>query len=232
MNAAAYRFDLLGWLQFERLCELVLEREAGLSGIEWVGHANEGLVALVDGPEVSAGRRLRIPGPTAVAVVWVRIDRSAANRLMQLLDSVSAVHTVTGFWRDQVLVLTNLDAEEAKGALRSQFADVKRFVVLGARELGESLDRDADLRAAMPSVLGLRDLDPLIDRGVQARSSLEVDPAQVLARVFWPTRAYERARSVLSRHRFVVLTGPPEEIIRRRWLLIHAEERTARNIAE
>jgi hypothetical protein len=28
--------------------------------------------------------------------------------------------------------------------------------------------------------------------------------------VFWPTRAYERARAVLARHRFVVLTGPPE----------------------
>jgi hypothetical protein len=31
-----------------------------------------------------------------------------------------------------------------------------------------------------------------------------------LARVFWPTRAYERARDVLARYRFVVLTGPPE----------------------
>ena len=28
--------------------------------------------------------------------------------------------------------------------------------------------------------------------------------------MFWPTRAYERARDVLGRHRFVVLTGPPE----------------------
>jgi hypothetical protein len=31
-----------------------------------------------------------------------------------------------------------------------------------------------------------------------------------LARVFWPTHAYERAYDVLGRHRFVVLTGPPE----------------------
>jgi head-tail adaptor len=30
--------------------------------------------------------------------------------------------------------------------------------------------------------------------------------------------------------RRLVLTGPPEEIIRRRWLLIHAEERTSRKI--
>jgi hypothetical protein len=30
--------------------------------------------------------------------------------------------------------------------------------------------------------------------------------------------------------RRLVLTGPPEEIFRRRWLLIHAEERTDRNL--
>jgi head-tail adaptor len=32
--------------------------------------------------------------------------------------------------------------------------------------------------------------------------------------------------------RRLVLTGPPEEIFRRRWLLIHAEERTSRNISQ
>ena len=32
--------------------------------------------------------------------------------------------------------------------------------------------------------------------------------------------------------RRLVLTGPPEEIFRRRWLLIHAEERISRNISQ
>ena len=39
---------------------------------------------------------------------------------------------------------------------------------------------------------------------------MDVERAQALARVFWPSRAYERARDVLARLRFVVLTGPPE----------------------
>ena len=75
----------------------------------------------------------------------------------------------------------------------------RRAVVLGAGEISDALDRDAGLRLAMPSVLGLRDLAPLIDREVRGRSSLDVDGAQELARVFWPTRAYERARAVLGR---------------------------------
>jgi len=123
---------------------------------------------------------------------------------------VSGIPARLGFWFDQVLVLTNLDGAEAQRALGLRVSQVKRFVVLGARELGDSVDRHPELRAAMPSVLGLRDLTPLIDRDALARSSLDVDVAQELARVFWPTHAYERARTVLERHRFVVLTGPPE----------------------
>jgi len=62
----------------------------------------------------------------------------------------------------------------------------------------------------MPSVLGSRDLTALLSAGARARSSLDVERVQALARVFWPTRAYEHAREVLARYRFVVLTGPPE----------------------
>jgi hypothetical protein len=203
-----YRLDELGWLQFERLCGLVLEREVGLTDLRWIGHADEGRVALVDQAVVLPDARLH--GPLAVAVVWVRADPSLAHRLMHLFAGASAVRSELGFWFDRVLVLTNLDSHDAQLGLAQQFTEVERFAVLGARELGECLDRRPDLRAAMPSVLGLRDLGSLISPGQQDRSSLDVGLAQELARVFWPTRAYERARAVLDRHRFVVLTGPPE----------------------
>jgi hypothetical protein len=204
---SAYRLDDLGWLQFERLCSLVLECGASVTGLEWLGHADEGRVALVDGPARLAERDLRTAGPWAVAVVWVR---RADHRLSDLVAGVSSVGSVLGVLPDQVLVLTNLAGDEAQRELRRRFPEVKRFVVLGALELSESLDRHWGLRAAMPSVLGLRDLNPLIEGDALARSSLDMSGAQELARVFWPTRAYERARAVLGRHRFVVLTGPPE----------------------
>lgn len=56
-------------------------------------------------------------------------------------------------------------------------------------DLAEVLDRRPELRLAMPSVLG--HLDPL-------------------ARVFVPTNAHAKAIGTLERHRFCVLTGPPE----------------------
>jgi hypothetical protein len=139
-----------------------------------------------------------VDGPFAVGVVWVRDDTSLADRLTHLFAGVSAVPSELGFWFARVVVLTNLDAKEAQQALELRFRDVEQFIVLGATEFGECLDHHPELRAAMPSVLGLRDLDSLITPDARQRSSLEIEVAQELARVFWPTRAYAHARAVLA----------------------------------
>lgn len=205
---SSYRLDELGWLQFDRLCSLVLEAEAGLSDLRWRGHSDIGRVALVDEQVALRDPRMRVHGPATVAVIWVRDESDLEARLSEFLVRVASV---PGELEERLLVLTNLDREQALEALGQQsIVRRKRVVVLGALEIGASLDRNPWLRAAMPSVLGLRDLGPLIDREVLDRSSLDVAGAQALARVFWATRAYDRARAVVGRHRFVVLTGPPE----------------------
>ncbi|MBV8218480.1 MAG: hypothetical protein JO325_08440, partial [Solirubrobacterales bacterium] len=206
----SYRIDELGWLQFERLCELVLEHEAGLADLTWKGHGDWGRVALVDGDVALTHPRLRMRGPVAVAVVWVREYITQQHRLSILSSGMLAVPSELGFWFERVLVCTNIDGKEAERRLAQRFHDVERFVVLGSRELSASIDRHPELRATMPPVLGLRDLEPLIAAGARERSTLDIAAAQELARVFWPTRAYSRARTVLGQHRFVVLTGPPE----------------------
>ncbi|MGN6870355.1 MAG: hypothetical protein ACTHMY_18350 [Solirubrobacteraceae bacterium] len=210
MAIGPYRLDELGWLQFERLCEMVLAEEAGVREVTWLGRADRGRVAMVDTDAVLERVGLRLRGPFAVAVLWVRGSPSQAERLKYLLTGAWSVPSELGVWFERVLVLTNLDAREAQTALTQRFGSEREFAVLGARELSDSLDRHPSLRAAMPSVLGLRELEPLIAAEVGRCSTVDVSTAQDLARVFWPTRAYERAREVLRRHRFVVLTGPPE----------------------
>jgi hypothetical protein len=184
-------------------------------------------VAVIDQTFALRDRGIRFDGPTTVAALWVRNHGSMNHRLTELADRVQRL---AHEFDDRLLLLTNLDGEEAVRAIRGHallpddegghsvgltagnvlMADHRQVLVLGAREIGATLDRTPQLRAALPSVLGLRDLEPLIDPAVRKRSSLDVRGAQELARVFWPTRAYERSRSVLARHGFVVLTGPPE----------------------
>lgn len=64
MQRGSYRLDELGWLQFERLCSLVLAQEAGLADLTWLGRADRGRAALVDADVVLAASdaRLRCAG--------------------------------------------------------------------------------------------------------------------------------------------------------------------------
>jgi hypothetical protein len=206
-----YRLDDLGWLQFDRLCSLLLEAEAGMSGLRWRGRGDSARVAVVDGTVALRDRGIKLDGPVTVAVVWVR-GGPLEGRFAELSDRVVLLSADNGLGPgDRLLVLTNLDGADSLEALREHAGSRgQRAVVLGAGEISDALDRDAGLRLAMPSVLGLRDLSALIEPDVRGRSSLDVEGAQELARVFWPTHAYDRARAVLAAHGFVVLTGPPE----------------------
>jgi hypothetical protein len=203
--------DELGWLQFERLCSLVLKTEAGLD-LSWRGRPDRCRVATVEGHVALRDQRVRLDGPASVSAVWVRNDRPLQARLSEFSKRMAALFEDRSVpLEGGLMLLTNLESDGALAALRAQTSlQHGRLVLIGATEIAASLDRDPGLRAALPSVLGLRDLEPLIDRAVRARSAFDIDSAQGLARVFWPTRAYDRARAVLARHRFVVLTGAPE----------------------
>ncbi len=204
---ASYRLDELGWLQFERVCSLLLAADTGLADVRWTGHADDERVAAVEGPVISSATGVRLDGPVTVIAMWIPESDSAEQRLRLLVDRVATL----GSCEERVVVLTNLDGVAGQAALeRAAWADGRTVVLWGDRELGARLDRYPGVRAAMPSVLGSRDLAPLLSPAARAQSSLDVERAQRLARVFWPTRAYENARAVLAAHRFVVLTGPPE----------------------
>jgi hypothetical protein len=206
-----YRLDELGWLQFDRLCALVLEVEAGLGDLNWRGQSDTWRLAVAEERFALRNRRIRFHGPVTVVVCWIPDDATTDARLSELLSRIVTLADSDTSLTDELLVLTNLDSERAGTALRAEASvQFQRMVVIGADQIGASLDRHPSLRLALPSTLGLRDLEPLFDGEARGRSSLDVGRAQELARVFWPTRAYDRALAVLGRHRFVVLTGPPE----------------------
>jgi hypothetical protein len=204
-SLAPYRLDQLGWLQFERLCGELLERCEGAPRLAWQGRADEARVGLLE-CSLQLGR-FRVAPPALVAIVWVPERETPRERLVELAARVSALGAAAG----RLVVLTNLDGERARRTLDAlEVARARRTCVAGAAEIGGVLDRDPALRSSLPFVLGLRDLAPLIDRGARERSAFDLSGAQALARVFVPTRAFARARLVLDRHRFAVLTGPPE----------------------
>jgi hypothetical protein len=200
----AYRLDELGWLQFERLCALALEADGGEPDLAWDGRADRLALARIERSlTLRSCKAQPLEGPVLVALAWIS-DLAPAHRAEALARRLAPLRELSETTR---LVLTNVEGEAARAALGRQSTHT---VVLGAGELSGLLDRYSSIRGALPAVLGIRDLGELIAEPARARSSFDVESARRLARVFWPTRAHAQARAALQRHRFVVLTGPPE----------------------
>jgi hypothetical protein len=169
--------DTLGWFQFERLCELVLEAEAGVEPARWEGSADQLRWVVSEEPITVAGRTLA--PPVLVRCVWLRNGDA----------DEPAPREETG-----ASIVTFVNGDRGEGD-----------VVFGEAELLDVIRTSPELRLRMPSLLSL-DAAPL----AHERSTLDIEAARELARVFVPTPAWHRAVAVLRRHHFLVLTGPPE----------------------
>src|SRR6516164_160859 len=114
MGSSPYRLDELGWLQFDRLCSLLLEAEAGLSDLRWRGRGDAARLALVDRQVALRGRPDGLARPVTVAAVWVRHGNVPERRLAEFTDHVSGARAEFETWSEgDLFVLTNLERGEA-----------------------------------------------------------------------------------------------------------------------
>jgi hypothetical protein len=80
------------------------------------------------------------------------------------------------------------------------------------------IDLNPRIRISYPQLLGIADLIELskeavrraVNKTIVERSAISLELAHGLSQVFVTTSIYEKAVKVLSKHNFVVLTGPPE----------------------
>ncbi len=206
-----YDLARLGWLQFQRLCDLVLEEGAGLPARAWLGDADHRREAVSDAP-VEVGEVALTP-PVAVAARFLRREVAAASVVPLLVNAVTS--RGPGEAPDlSVLVMTNTRLTDVgRARLRETLTGdpaAARVDVLDGERLGALVDALPAVRRALPSLLGLRELDGWLDPAVVERSSLDLGGAAALARVFVATRTHAAALAALDRHGFAVLTGLPE----------------------
>jgi hypothetical protein len=191
------RLDELGSVQFQRFCSELI----GVEEVEDADFLPWGFSLLRrEGIVLPGGGRL--PGPALVLVVWLRrwtfppVAAEQVERIAAQAVAGSAVPPAS------MLLMTNVDGAAGPPDLE--------VVVLGADELWEALRARPELRFHLPFLLGAVDPSRLVVPEVADRSTFDSAGAAALARVFVPTRAYADALDVLARHRFVVLSGPPE----------------------
>lgn len=184
-------------MQFAQLCRELLgpETVAAAEAERW------GFVTVCREGATSPGGA-RLAGPTLVLAVWLREgsrSQTAVERLQQIVGDAAAA---TPHEPSSALLLTNVTTPpELTGVA---------LTVLGPDELWTLVRERPVLRFRLPFLLGVADPLLLVPEAPLGRSTGDVDAAVALAHVFVPTRAYARALAVLERHRFVVLSGPPE----------------------
>ena len=202
----------LGWLQFERLCGLLLQTESGIAPEAWEGSADQGRRLVSREPVRFAGRTL-VP-PVVVRCAWLRgsaVERRARLEWLaagggplvdegesMLFAGLPGPDPPPPGWPPTRMLLFNGDS----ATLAPQSHD--GFLAAGEAEILAAIDRHPEVRLALPPVLALRP-EPALNG-----STLDLEAARRLAEVFVPTAAYERALATLRRHHFAVLTGPPE----------------------
>jgi hypothetical protein len=199
----SYDLDRLGWLQFQQLCAYVLELDAGVAPGAWQGDADDCRFVVADdglGPPLL---QTAMRGSVLVQCAWLRPGLVAP--VVMALETLATEHRETLRGVHSYVLMANGDAIREHAEVPGLTVDVIDTPTLSAR-----IDARPELRLAMPSLLGVHELDPLIPAAVGERSTLDRREAEPLAAVFVATRAYHRAVRTLREHRFAVLTGPPE----------------------
>jgi uncharacterized protein (DUF1778 family) len=194
-----YDLGALGWLLFERLCETLLAVEMAVDPRTWSGAADT-LRSVDVGGELRLPDGQVVPGPVRAIAARLHGDEIGAEDALLLRRLGGAA--VGPFGRPRtLLVLTNARATAGSATPGVETVDRHR--------LGRWVEGSPATVLRFPAVLGVREPARFEGENVE-RSSLDRAAAWELARVFAPTRAYARAADVLERHRFAVLTGPPE----------------------
>jgi hypothetical protein len=225
MDAAQLNLDALGWFQFERLTQVLLKAELGLGVESWGGRGDYGRDAFAKGPLKFPARDVESNGPFVFQSKFIEganvPGADFAPRVLSAARSeASRVRTrmAKANWSvpNHYALLTNAPlSPDLRMRITTALKDAANNVVaLGGQDISDMLARNPAVARTFPQILGLHNLkellEDIVNKDTLKRSEAAVRLAQDIAVVFVPTRAYNNAWRILSRHRFAVLEGPPE----------------------
>jgi energy-coupling factor transporter ATP-binding protein EcfA2 len=101
------------------------------------------------------------------------------------------------------------------------------FACVDGKEICQFLDMHGDIRKSYPQLLGLADLDVIVNRDLYARSQAYLADWQPRLAAYVQTEAHTKAMALLKKKHFIVLDGPPEagkSTIAAALALIHAAD--------
>ena len=224
---ARYRLDDLGWYQFENLVQAALKSELGIGVESWGGRGDFGRDAFCRRALKFPSKDVLSDGPFVFQMKFVQSANSTGATVKKpLLDAIQ---------KERSLISARIQSKEWEhpkcyalytnapitADLRQKIEDILRPVLtdsliasFGSSDISDLLDNNPSLRRSYPQLLSIGDLNTLLADVVNAetlqRSKAALLAGETVLPVFVPTRAYNRTWTVLQKHYFGVLEGPPE----------------------
>jgi hypothetical protein len=225
-----YKLDDLGAYQFEQFAQSLLKVHAGLAVESWGRRADFGRDAYTPNELHFPDKNIESAGPFLFQVKFVEgANAAGAKPSRALLRSVSKEIAAirqrrkrkdAPIWAEpsHFTFLTNSLMEASlRVRIREKFETVlpnSKVIMYGGDDLCDFLDQTPAVYRSFPQLLSVRDLDALIRSALTHKSKMRslaaIDLARELVPVFAPTSNYEKAWSILHKHHFAVLEGPPE----------------------
>jgi hypothetical protein len=221
-----YKLDELGWYQFERLVQSLIKAKLGLGIESWGGRGDNGRDAFFSGDLEFPKKGQLTKGPfifqmkfvTEANATGAKPDSALLTAVTTEIDSLKKRGLKSGNVGYYVLI-TNVPLstglrEKVGGKLVSSGLVSCGISLMGGKDICDWLNDSPHIRQSYPQLLGVRDLQSLlaqvVAKPILERSTLAIESASDIAKVFYPTQAYSKTLQVLEKNHFAVIEGPPE----------------------
>jgi hypothetical protein len=216
--ALKYRLDLLGWYTFESLVLTLLKAVIG-PGVTSFGGAKD------SGRDASFVGKASFPSKdTSWEGRWIFQAKHSQRETLTYAEASSFLRRVAGeilqlnarrgSWPDNYVLVTSFTvSSSSRERLKDAVVNAGfpgNFRCIDGREICELLDVYPHVRRAYPQLLGLADLEDVLDRDIRTRSEAFVSFWGHELVPFVPVRQYLKSLDVISKYNFVVIDGPPE----------------------
>jgi len=217
--AQKYRLNALGWYNFERLVLTLLKVIIGPGVTSFAGSRDGGRDAKFEGSANYPSTRTLWSGYWVFQVKFLDYEEFTSNEARSRLQSEVCKEFKKIIERnrqkpDNYILITNISLTPDNRSDLTVLAikcDYKgNYATIDGNEICEFLDIHPSIRQSHPQLLGLADLQLLINSDIYARSKLYYKEWAPQMGKFVETEAYVKALNIIKNHNFVVIDGPPE----------------------
>lgn len=174
-----YRISNIGWYNFELLTQTLLKTVIGPGVTSLGGSKDKGRDAAFEGSASFPSPKCRWRGRWVFQVKYVDFEEHGADAARTALKSalkkeISSILDRRGTV-DNYILLTDVPlTAQSRDALAQTFVSSglanKKFAIVDGKEICQLLDIHGQIRRSFPQLLGLADLDVIVNRDLYARS--------------------------------------------------------------